>query len=412
MRIGIIGAGAAGMMAAATILESGADTVVTLIEKNAVIGRKVVISGGGRCNVTTGLRDLKKVLTRYPRGEKFLRHAMYEFTPERVYEWFERHGVPLKIEDDLRAFPRSNDGHDVVGVFEKIFAGAGNRLKLVLKCSVQKVARREDGVFLVELQDGKNFEFDRLILTTGGQAYRFTGSTGDGYEFAEALGHTVGQLAPSLNSFLLDEEWPKQLAGLSRPNARLRARFEDRKYEFSGPLMFTHKGLTGPAVFALSSLVAFEKYDKTTPLLLNLDFFPEVPEEELRARLESLIKENQRKSLQNTLAFLVPKSLSEQICIVCDLSPELKNMDVGKKIINKLINVLKNAEFKVVGRGAGDEFVTAGGVNLQEVDPKTMESKICPGLYFAGEILDVDGFTGGFNLQASWATGRLCGRSV
>lgn len=408
MKIAIIGGGAAGMMAAAAIIEKSPQTEVSLIEKNAVLGRKVTISGGGRCNVTTGISDVREVLKKYPRGEKFLRHAMFSFPPDKVYEWFEKHGVKLKTEEDLRVFPRSDNGKDIVGVFEKLFQQTN--VKTLLKDNVTKVEAK-NGEFILHLKDGGVARFDKLIITTGGQAYRHTGSTGEGYNFAEALGHTVTPLAPSLNSFICEEEWPKHIAGVALKKATVKSRGE-KKLEFTGPILFTHKGITGPAVFALSSLVAFEKYDKAHPLPIFIDLLPDISHSELEATIMQELETSPKKDFLNTLHTFVPRSLAATICELAKIDPRKNNAELSKKERVAVVEYLKNLPMKVIDRGAGDEFVTAGGVNLSEVDEKTMQSKICPGLYFAGEVLDIDGFTGGFNLQASWATGRLAGESA
>lgn len=400
MKVAIIGAGAAGMMAAATINEADPSVQVFLIEKNPLIGNKVIISGGGRCNVTTGFKDIRLVLERYPRGGKFLNSAMHNFSPEKVYEWFESHGVPLKIEDDLRVFPISNNGKDVVGVFEKIFAETNT--KVLFQHQVEKI---ENG-FKIHFKSHPTLEVDKVIITTGGQAYRHTGSTGDGYTFAESLGHTITKLAPSLNSFVCSEKWIPELAGVSLKKAKLKS----QKYEYTGPFLFTHKGITGPAVFALSSYVAFENYDHNNPLEIFIDLIPD--NSRFDTEFRAILEKNPKKDFDNTLAEYMPKSLAQKICEVLGIKGDKNNNEVAKKDINKTIEFVKRLPLHAVGRGAGDEFVTAGGVELKEVDSKTMESKKCPGLYFAGEVLDIDGFTGGYNLQASWATGRLAGQSV
>ncbi|MFZ2682068.1 MAG: aminoacetone oxidase family FAD-binding enzyme [Patescibacteria group bacterium] len=409
MRVGIIGAGAAGMMCAATLQEANPEVEIFLLDRNDGLGKKVIISGGGRCNVTTGIHDVQMVLAKYPRGSKFLIRAMLNFPPQAVFAWFVEHGVPLKTEDDLRVFPESNNGKDVVGVFERLFAAGKTRL--LLKSSVVKIDKQGD-VFALHIKDQPTpLMVDKLVLTTGGQAYRQTGSTGDGYAFAMSLGHTVTALAPSLNAFYTKQTWPAKISGLSFKKATITAR-RDRTPHFTGPFLFTHKGVSGPAVFALSSLVAFEKYDATLPLDITIDIFPDETSEALRGRFELLMADKQNKQFSNVLGLLVPKSLAEVVVSELEISETKRVNQVAKKEINKVIDWLKAIPLSVIARGAGDEFVTAGGVELSEIDPKTLSSKICPGLYFAGEVMDVDGFTGGFNLQASWAAGRLAGQSL
>ncbi len=409
MRVAIIGAGAAGLMCAATLIEKNSGAEIIVIERNDGLGKKVIISGGGRCNVTTGIHDVKTLLTKYPRGAEFLRGAMTAFPPKAVYNWFQAHGVPLKMQADLRAFPASDDGHDIVGVFEKLFAAS--RVNVMLKASVEKVEKRGEE-FVVHIK-GNAFPIiaDVLVLTTGGQAYRHTGSTGDGYAFAIALGHTVTPLAPSLNAFFTREVWPKEISGLSFEDAEIVAH-RTPEQRFRGPFLFTHKGISGPAVFALSSLVAFEKYDAQNPLAVTVDLFPDVTLKQLTKRIHEMTTSNPHKRFVNILASLVPKSLVDVMMRELHINEDKPAGQAGKNDFAACARWLKAIPLTVVQRGAGDEFVTAGGVTLTEVDATTMQSRICPGLYFAGELLDVDGFTGGFNLQASWAAGRLAGSNI
>lgn len=406
MKVAIIGGGAAGLMASATLLEADLKAEIFLIDKNDGLGKKVIISGGGRCNVTTGIQDIKIVLTKYPRGSKFLTSAMHKFSPLDVYRWFESHGVPLKVEADSRVFPRSNDGHDVVGVFEKLFKKSD--VKLVLNTQVSNI-KKIGKSFEIELKDKSPLLVDKVILTTGGQAYRQTGSTGDGYAFATSLGHTITELAPSLSALFTQETWPAQVAGLSFQSASLGRPGRLRTF---GPMLFTHKGISGPAVFALSSLIAFEKFDAKHPLEIVIDLFPDKKATDLTSSIEAVKLANPKKSWINVLSTLVSKSLAEVICQELELDGDKKSHDISKKDLARCVGWFKSVPLHVISRSGGDEFVTAGGVNLKEVDPTTMQSKICPGLYFAGEILDIDGFTGGFNLQASWATGHLAGTSA
>lgn len=409
MTIAIIGGGAAGLMAAASAHANNPTARVILLERNDGLGKKVIISGGGRCNVTTGIHDVKTVLTKYPRGGKFLTSAMYAFPPAAVYAWFEEHGVPLKTQPDQRVFPQSDNGRDIVGAFERVFSQANVEIRL--KENVIRVEKNPDG-FTVFLKDAvEPILADRLVLTTGGQAYRHTGSTGDGYAFAAALGHSVTPLAPSLNAFYTRETWPAEISGLSFQNAKITAKREGRP-TFAGPFLFTHKGVSGPAVFALSSLVAFETYDAKQPLEITIDLFPDKTSEVMRRTVESHALIHANKQFVNVLSALVPKSFAEIIRRELGISATKRANQVSKKELAKCADWLKAIPLTVIARGAGDEFVTAGGVELKEVDPLTMQSRICPGLFFAGEILNVDGFTGGFNLQASWAAGKRAGENA
>ncbi len=415
LKIAIIGGGAAGMMAAATICElmdggtkNERDIEIAVIEKNAILGRKVLISGGGRCNVTTGNNDIKEVLKKYPRGKNFLRAAMYEFSPTMVCKWFENHGVKLKTEKDLRVFPQSNDGRDIVGLFEKILKNHG--VKIMYK-TVVKSLTRNGKIFEIGLSDDEKIEAQKVILSLGGEAYRHTGSTGDGYSLAESLGHTITPLAPSLSAFMVTENWVKTLSGVSFAKVKLRMT-KNEKHEFEGPIIFTHKGISGPAVFALSSLAAYEKIDSNNVTNIFIDFIPDKTYEELSSELHRLMDSEARKNFSTTVATFIPKSFAKNLCGQLEISTLKQNREVSKKDFNKIIEALKNTRLTCDGRVPGDEFVTAGGVQLSEINEKTMESKVCPGLYFAGEILDIDGFTGGYNLQVAWATGAVAGQNA
>ncbi|KKW33114.1 MAG: HI0933 family protein [Candidatus Uhrbacteria bacterium GW2011_GWA2_53_10] len=410
LRCAIVGGGAAGLMAAAAVLEAAPEAEIFLLERNGGLGKKVIISGGGRCNVTTGIQDVRTVLTKYPRGSKFLSSAMYAFPPEAVYAWFESHGVPLKIEPDLRCFPRSDDGKDIVHVFENLFATSN--VRVLLKTDVVGIERGAQGGFTIRFRgNDKTLVVDKVVLTTGGQAYRHTGSTGDGYAFAISLGHSLTPLAPSLNAFFTREKWLAEISGLSFTRATITAK-RGKGTSFTGPFLFTHRGVSGPAVFALSSLVAFEPYDVQRPLEIAIDLFPDRTIDALLNDVEKIVATHPSKTLQTVLAMFVAKSLAE-ICVrELSLHGGKRIAEVSKKELRQILGWLKAIPLHVIQRGAGDEFVTAGGVPLTEVNPKTMESKMCPGLFFAGEILDIDGFTGGFNLQASWATGRLAGENL
>ena len=419
MKIAIIGGGAAGMMAAATINENSPKTEVVLIEKNDSLGKKVIISGGGRCNVTTGIQDISTVLSKYPRGGKFLNSAIRQFSPQTTYAWFEEHGVPLKCEKDFRVFPVSNNGKDVVQAFEKVFHSprcssveAGeHKTKILFNHQVIKITHNNKTGFLIYFKTQKPLLVDKVILTLGGQAYRQTGSTGDGYSLAESLGHHITELAPSLSSLITKEKWPNKIAGISFIKSTFSTK-TTKKYTFSGPFVFTHWGISGPAVFALSSLIAFEKFNANKPLKISLDLLTDLKTEQIITELKKFITANPNKLFKHALQQFVPLSLATISLQQINMSENKKNNELSNKELNQTVNWLKNIPLTIIDRKAGDEFVTAGGVDRTEVNPSTMESKLCPGLYFAGEILDIDGFTGGFNLQASWATGRLAGENI
>jgi predicted flavoprotein YhiN len=446
--VAIIGGGAAGMMAAVCCAEkmaesggsgkdadSGSKGKVVLLERNDRLGAKVVLSGGGRCNLTTGLTDVKKVLENYPRGAKFLTGAMFAFSPQKVQEWFIENGIKLKTEADLRVFPVSNDGREVVTMFERKLRESGVEVRFGSVVSgIKDAGVSADGAgangagafangavgesgtqgsfsaarFEISFNDGKKMFADAVILACGGNAYGFTGSRGDGYDFARGFGHTIKPLAPSLSSFSVTDGFVSRLAGVSFPGVVLT--FEGAKlYERSGGFVFTHHGVSGPAVFALSAMAAYEPIDGDKKPKIKINFFPDLKEDELKKKIQSMTEKDGRKSVVNFLDMLLSRSLSEVIAEKLRLHPDLRAADLSREQREKLVEQLSAFDLTVKGRGSGDEFVTAGGVDTDEVDGGSMQSKLRPGLFFAGELLDIDGFTGGFNLQASWATGRMAG---
>lgn len=404
-RIAIIGAGAAGLMALAALLEESTEAELLLLERNNGLGKKVLISGGGRCNVTSGISSSEELLKRYPRGAHFLKPSLSQFPPSAVVAWFEAHGVPLKTEADLRVFPESDNGADIVGVFEHLFQDPS--CSVLLSKSVTGIERIPNG-FRILLKEREPLEVTHLILTTGGQAYRHTGSTGDGYAFAESLGHHITPLAPSLNGFILKETWPRTLSGVSWKDAILRMTAEPTQHA-RGPFLFTHQGVSGPAVFALSSLIAFSAYDAAHPLSCTIDLFPDHTIDTLMKEIQLFISQHPKKAFSSLLDAFVPRSLGEALTHAFDFPRAGHICEYPKTLHRELATLLKGLPLTITGRTPGDEFVTAGGVDTTEVNSHTMESLICPNLYFAGELLNIDGFTGGFNLQASWATGRAAG---
>jgi predicted Rossmann fold flavoprotein len=408
--VAIVGGGAAGMMAAASAVEARPEVRVTVFERNPRLGAKVIISGGGRCNVTTGDSDIGNVLSRYPRGSRWLRHAMHSFPPDAVVRWFERHGVPLKIEPDLRVFPVSDNGRDVVGVFEQVFRNYAVDVRP--RETVAAIERDDAGRFTVRASGGWSGRFDAVVITTGGAAFRHTGSQGDGFRFAAALGHTVTSLYPSLNAYVVREAWAHGLAGVSFADANLRIPAREPggvTYSFRGPFLFTHAGVTGPAVFALCSLAAKETYSPDRPMPLTINLLPDLngpaADDLLRQRFESM----GGREAANVLDTLLPRSICSVLCGLAGIDADTRSARISRADRQKLAGAITALPLTVVGRRNGEEFVTAGGVQTDEVNPRTMESRLVPGLFFAGEVLNVDGFTGGYNLQAAWATGRLAG---
>lgn len=396
------------MMVAATLAEFGVPGVcVTAFDSNPRMGKKVAITGGGRCNVTTGIANKKELFAKYPRGSEFLEAAMGKFSPKKAREWFESNGCPIKMQDDLRAFPASDRGSDVVAVFERILRRAGTDLRLASK--VRSVSRAGEG-FEIETDAGTE-RFDAVILATGGAAYAKTGSEGGGYAFARSLGHSVTKLAPSLSAFIVREEWCSQLAGLALPNVA----FKDSAGRTlgEGGMLFAHFGVTGPAVFALSARIAFETVSPESPFAVGLVLDAGKRFEDWDAALASAFARDGAKETKNALAAFFPSRVAELLPALAGFPSDRKAATVSKENRRTLAKLLSDGiPISLTGTRPGEEFVTAGGVDCREIDPETMESKFVPGLYFTGELLDVDAVTGGFNLQACWATGRTAGKAV
>ena len=410
MKIAIIGGGAAGLMVAATLLEKEINAEIYLFESNNILGKKVSISGGGRCNVTTGITDMHILLSKYTRGAKFLIPAFYTFSPDKVISWFESHGVPLKTEEDLRVFPKSNIGSDVIKVFEKIFKA---KAFIHLNESVKKITPLPGEGFYLETKN-KSYNFNIVVITSGGNAYGHTGSKGDGYNFAKFCNHTITKLGPSLSSFKVKEEWCTALTGISLPNAKLEYIHRDKSKIFvKGPFLFTHFGISGPVTFALSSHLAFEEISNENPK--EISFFPIANSnfDFWNKELLDAFSQSPKKQVKHMLSKHLPERLAYEVLTLCKVNPNKRSSEVSKEERKNIVKALSGEiKLTLISRMKGDEFVTAGGVKLDEVNKNTMESKITPNLYFAGEVLDVDGLTGGFNLQSAWATGRLAGLSI
>lgn len=409
MKIAIIGGGAAGIMVAATLIEEKLGVEIHLFEKNNLLGKKVSISGGGRCNVTTGVTDKNTLLSKYIRGAKFLIPSFGLFPPQKVMSWFENQGVPLKVEDDSRVFPVSDIGNDVVNVFNKIFKG---NVILHLGEPVQSLKLIKTG-FEIETVKGKH-DFNIVVITSGGNAYKHTGSSGDGYDFAKSCGHSITKLGPSLSSFETKDEWVKKLSGLSLQNAKLEVLFKnDKKISVSGPFLFTHFGISGPVTFALSAHLAFEDILPQSPIKVTFTPYADMNFDKWDLKIKEASHRHGKKQIKQILSELLPKRFSEEILNLSQIELSKTGAQLTKDERKSITHFLSGGIFlTLMARRKGDEFVTAGGVCLDEIDKKTMQSKLIQNLYFAGEVLDIDGLTGGFNLQSAWATGRLAGISI
>ena len=403
----VIGGGAAGMMAAITAAEQGA--AVLLLEKNEKLGKKLYITGKGRCNVTNAceIEDLfKNIVT----NRRFLYSALYSFTNDSAMRFFEECGVPLKIERGNRVFPVSDKSSDVINGMARRLKEAG--VTVQFGAEVNKICSENGKVTGVVLRNGEMLSCDACIVATGGLSYTSTGSTGDGYTFAKLCGHTVTDCYPSLVALKITEPFAKELEGLSLKNVRLRA-IQGKKelYNDFGELLFTADGVSGPLVLTASTVVTDKLAAGEIKLLLDLK--PALSKDELDARILRDFEEAKNKQFRNALDKLLPQRLIRVIIGLCGIPEEKQVNSVTKQERSVLVDVLKGMELHIKKTGGFNEAViTKGGVSVKEVNPSTMESKLTAGLYFAGEVLDVDALTGGYNLQIAWSTGYLAGSSA
>jgi predicted Rossmann fold flavoprotein len=405
-KIAIIGGGAAGMIAAAILSESSVKFDVCLYEKNDVLGKKVMSSGGGRCNITTGISSFPHLFSKYTRGSHFLKYAIGFFPPKKVMDWFINHSLPLKTEKDDRVFPRSDKGKDVIKTFLSLFNK--NNVHIIYNSEVTHIIKKEK-TFILQTNTQEKL-FDSIIITTGGDMNK---SKYSGYVLAELLGHTVTPLAPSLTSFKIFESQFYNLKGLTLTSISIQFSCLKKKYSINGDMIFTHFGISGPLIFALSSKLAFQKISPENPFTIKLVLLKDTLTDACFTDLQKLFIQSPKKQIDNILGSLFPSRFIETLLLLQNINPQKKANEISKKEIRKLADTFTNGfELTLVNRMPGDEFVTAGGVSLLEVDGKTMESKIHKNLYFAGEVLDIDGLTGGFNLQAAWATGSVAAQSV
>ncbi len=405
-RVAVIGGGPSGMLAAATAAEKG--HAVTLIEKNEKLGKKLFITGKGRCNITNAA-ELEVFFKNIPRNPKFLYSALYGFSNEDVISLLQRMGVPTKTERGGRVFPTSDKSSDVIRAFASYVKQAGVEVRL--NTEVESVTHTEQGDFLLRLNAGNALRVDALILATGGVSYPSTGSTGDGYRFARALGHTVTEIQAALIPFETEEEWPKTLSGLSLRNVTLRAYSTKGKLVFEelGEMLFTHFGVSGPLVLSASSFLT----GNPAGAKLSIDLKPGLSQEELDRRLLRDFDSNIRRQFVHSLDALLPKRLIPVLVAQSGIPAETPVHQITREQRVGLVSCLKALPLTVkCALPVEQAIITRGGVSVKEVNPSTMESKLLPGLYFAGELLDVDACTGGYNLQIACSTGALAGRSV
>lgn len=401
----VIGAGPAGMMAAIRAAENGA--AVTLLEKMKRPGRKMMITGKGRCNITNAA-DVPEIIRNIHGNGAFLNSSMRAFDNQDVMEFFRQQGVPVKVERGNRVFPVSDKAQDVVDAMVHRLHELDVRIELEMP--VADILLQEGRVAGVRTKSGAHYKADAVILAVGGASYPGTGSTGDGYEMAKKLGHTVVPLRPSLVPLETEEEWVKDVQGLSLRNvcATLLAGGE-KVQEMFGEMMFTHFGVTGPIILSMSRRAAKCLAEgKFVELELNLK--PALTPEKLDARIQRDFEQHIRKSLKNGLLDLLPHKLIEPVLDCAYLDPEKPVHQVTAEERHRLAETLQHLTLTIAKtRPLAEAIVTAGGVSVREINPKTMESKLVPGLYFAGEVVDVDAYTGGYNLQAAFSMGNAAG---
>ena len=404
----VVGGGAAGMMAATFAARNGQN--VTLLEKNEKLGKKIFITGKGRCNITNAseIEDLFSAVISNP---KFLYSGFYSFTNDQVIHFFEELGVATKIERGNRVFPVSDHSSDVIAALAREMQHL--KVKVQLHCEVKELLiNNEKEIKGVRLANGKKMTADAVVVATGGISYPSTGSTGDGYRFARNCGHKVTELFPSLVPMEVKEWYAKELQGLSLKNIEIHITDGKKKlYDEFGEMLFTHYGVTGPVILSASSIVG--KTLEKKELVLHIDLKPALAEEQLDKRLLREFEANHNKQFKNAIDSLLPAKLRPVIIELSGIEEEKKVHEITKEERLNLLRLIKDFHMTLTGlRGYNEAIITKGGISVKEIDPGTMESKLIKNLYFAGEVLDLDAVTGGYNLQIAWSTGYLAGISA
>ncbi len=399
----IIGAGPAGLMAAIFSAEAGARAM--LVEANTTPGRKLLMTGAGRCNLTHQGSPQELVRAFGAKG-KFLSYCLYRFTPQDVQNFFAGLGLRMKVEEDGCVFSASGRASDV----RDALVGRAKARGVQFLYGNRAVGISPEAGSFVVCAGQERIQADKLIIATGGLSWPQTGCTGDGYRFATQLGHTIVQTRASLVPLVTAETWLRQLAGTAVQDVRLSTRINNKKLTTAGAMIFTDDGIGGPAVLDMSWYLTDLLPSSETPIAITLDLTPHVQEGELEAQLAERISENPKKKVANVLVEFVPKRLSAILCRQGGCDDELPAGQLKREVRKKLVRLIKALPLSIVRtKPIAEATVTRGGVNVSEIEPKTMESKLCPGLFFAGEVLDVDGPCGGYNLQACWSTGALAG---
>lgn len=404
----VIGGGAAGCMAAGFAAENGKS--VLLIDRNDKIGRKVMITGKGRCNVTNACSLLNEIIENIPVNSRFMYSALSRFMPFDTMDFFEQLGVPLKIERGNRVFPESDKAVDIVDALHCFIKTNGVKR---VKARIIKFNTENDCIITAEDDEGNTYAAEKFILATGGKSYPLTGSSGDGYELAKQCGHTITDLKPALVPLETTDNWTGSLQGLSLKNIAITVIDNDNYREIFndfGEMLFTHFGVSGPVILSASTHMNNIHSGKYT---VEIDLKPGLTEEKLDARILRDFSENANKSIANALSKLLPSKLIPLIVRLSEIPSDMKVNQITKDMRKDLVYLLKHFSFTVGGfRPIEEAIVTSGGVSVKEINPKTMKSTLCENLYFAGEVIDVDAYTGGFNLQIAFSTGVLAGKSV
>lgn len=403
----VIGGGAAGMMAAITAAANGGE--VLLLEKNEKLGKKLFITGKGRCNITNAA-DTEDLFSAIVSNPKFLYSSFYSFTNSQVIDFFEGLGVKTKIERGGRVFPASDHSSDVIRALEREMEQLG--VEIYLQAEVKELILKEHVIKGVVLTSGKKLYADTVIVATGGISYPSTGSTGDGYRFAKACGHQVTEILPSLVPMEVKEWYAKELMGLSLRNIEICVTDGKKKlYQEFGEMLFTHYGVTGPVILSASSIVG--KKLKEKELTLHIDLKPALSEEQLDKRVLREFETNHNRQFKNAVDSLFPSKLRPVIVELSGIPEEKKVHEITKEERLHFVRLIKDFSMTLTGlRGYKEAIITKGGVSVKEIDPSTMESKLVKGLFFAGEVLDLDAVTGGFNLQIAWSTAYLAAQAL
>ena len=404
----VIGAGAAGMMAAIIAAENGAS--VTILEKMPRVGKKLLITGKGRCNITN-IADIKELIKNMHGNGSFLYSSFHNFSNNDLIDFFENLGVKTKVEGGGRVLPESDKAIDVVYALLRKMDSL--EIRILKDVAVKNIIKEDNKVTAVVDKKGLVYQADKIIVATGGASYPATGSSGDGYVIAEKLGHTITPIKPSLVPLETEEDWVKIAQGLSLKNVKASIIVDDKKVtEDFGEMLFTHYGVSGPIILSLSKIVA-ENLTENKIVELSINLKPALSFEKLHNRVQRDFEKFSKKQIKNALNELLPSKLIDIIIDLSYINPDKMINQITKEERLRLVEQIMDLRLTITKtRPVAEAIVTAGGVSIKEINPKTMESKIIEGLYFAGEIVDVDGYTGGYNLQAAFSMGYIAGKAV